>query len=402
MSLTIGVNQARVTRNPLRGQAPAAPATQSPLTFHRRMAGYAASPLFDLPDLARSLGVGRLLAKVEGSRLGLPSFKVLGASWATYHAVCDRLAIDAGADLTIGDLAGRLRQLPSLRLAAATDGNHGRAVAYMARQLGLPCDIFVPAGTAPARIDAIVGEGASVTIVDGTYDDTVARSAQESGPECLVIADTSWDGYTEVPRRVIEGYETIFTETDIALADGGIPQPDVIVVPVGVGALMAAAVTHYRSRSHGDAPTLIGVEPLDANCVQVSVEHGEVTQVPGPHRSIMVGLNCGIPSIVAWPTVSSGVDWFVAVHDDVARDAMRQLADAGIVAGETGAASLAGLAAFIDARRNHRDADQLSRATVLIIVTEGATDPENYQAIVGRPPDAVAQAVQPIAKVQTG
>ena len=158
---------------------------------------------------------------------------------------------------------------------------------------------------------------------------------------------------------------------------------------------MAAGVTHYRSG--GRDAVIVGVEPLDANCVQESVEAGEITPVPGPHRSIMVGLNCGRPSLIAWPRLSRGIDWMVAVDDDSARDAMRALADVGIVAGETGAASLAGFDALVADAPAFEATGLDSHSTVLLVVTEGATDPANYEDIVGRGHDTVGRVITAVS-----
>jgi diaminopropionate ammonia-lyase len=250
--------------------------------FHRRMPGYAPSALFDAPRIASALDVGRVLVKAETQRFGLPSFKVLGASWATYRAVCDRLGHEPEPWPNVTSLAAALKGLRPLTLVAATDGNHGRAVAHMARLLGFSARIFVPVGTAIARVEAIRSEGAAVTIVDGDYDTAVARAAAAAGHRSIVISDTSWPGYETTPCDVIEGYRTIFEEVDDALTVSAAVRPDVVVLPVGVGALMAAAVHHYRAIA-GEAITLVGVEPDTANCLQVSVEHGRPTPVPGPH-----------------------------------------------------------------------------------------------------------------------
>jgi len=359
-------------------------------SFHRRMPAYLATTLFDCPELARRYGVGRVLVKAETQRLGLPSFKILGASWATYRALCDHLGFEPEPWLNINDLARRISYLKPFALAAATDGNHGRAVAFMARLLGFQCQIFVPAGTVPARIHAIQNEGATVTVVAGDYDAAVARSAEEASERCLVISDTSWPGYDLTPRRVVEGYTTIYLEIEQALQAAGVGEPDVVIVPVGVGAFMSATVGYFRSRSWGGA--LVGVEPADANCVQASARAGEMVAVPGPHRSIMVGLNCGLPSPVAWPRVSTGVDWMIAIGDHRAQQGMQELASAGVVAGETGAAALGALAALHDDATTvaFRDQGLLGPAkTLLLVVTEGATDRGNYRAIVGRPPEEV-------------
>jgi diaminopropionate ammonia-lyase len=391
MNATALQTEATLLRNPLASPETRWPAPDPAVwAFHRRMPAYLATTLFDCPELARRYGVGRVLVKAETQRLGLPSFKILGASWAAYRALCDHLGFDPEPWANINDLARRISYLRPFAFAAATDGNHGRAVAFMARLLGFSCHIFVPAGTVPARIHAIQNEGANVTVVDGDYDAAVARSAQEASDKCLVISDTSWPGYDVTPRRVVEGYTTIFLEVEQALRAAGASQPDVVIVPMGVGAFMSSAVTYYRSHEWNGA--LVGVEPADANCVQVSANAGEMVPVPGPHRSIMVGLNCGLPSPVAWPKVSKGVDWMVAIGDERARQGMRELAGSGVVAGETGAAALGALAALHDdtSTADFRERGLLGPdKTVLLMITEGATDRGNYQAVVGRKPEEV-------------
>ncbi len=209
-------------------------------------------------------------------------------------------------------------------------------------------------------------------MVDGTYDDAVAASAALATDRALVVSDTSWDGYTEVPRTVIEGYSTIFSELDAQLAVA----PDVVVVPMGVGALTAAAVDHYSASAR-----VVAVEPLSAACGLHSAAAGHPVYVPGPHDSIMAGLNCGNVSPIAWPTVARGVDVFVAVSDAAAEQAMRDLASIGVVAGETGAASLAGLRAVVE----NTPTDYRAR-NALVLCTEGATDPDAYRRIVGVDP----------------
>ena len=379
----------RVTHNQLRGPLDVAPPDPAVFAFHRRMPAYAATPMFDAPLIATHLGVGSVLVKAETHRLGLPSFKILGASWATYKALVDHVGHDLEPWANINALAANLAHLRPFELAAATDGNHGRAVAFMARLLGFSAHIFVPQGTVDARIAAIKSEGARVTVVAGDYDAAVERSALEADDRCLVISDTSWEGYETTPRRVIEGYGTIFAEVDDALIASGLQRPDVVVVPVGVGAFMSAAVRHYRSGDDQPPVIIVGVEPSTANCVQASVEAGELVVVPGPHTSMMVGLNCGTPSMIAWPTVSSGVDWFVSVDDDAAATAMRELALAGVVAGETGAAALAGLSELCAS--GLATTALTADSTVLVLVSEGATDRDNYESIVGRSPESIGR-----------
>src|SRR4051794_6724855 len=348
-------------------------AAEGPRDLHRRLPGYAPTPLVSTPTLAASIGLSDLHIKVEADRFGLPAFKMLGASWATYCALVDRL----GAEPEWHDLA-RLRAavapLGPLTLAAATDGNHGRAVARMARWLGYGARIFVPAGTVAARIDGIASEGAQVTVVDGTYDDAVATSAALASDDVLVVSDTSWDGYTRIPASVIDGYSTIFAEVDEQLDVA----PDVVCVQLGVGALTAAAAARY-----GADAAIVAVEPHRAACGLRSAEAGHPVTVPGPHDSIMAGLNCGTLSVVAWPAISTGVDIFVAIDDAAAEQAMRDLASVGIEAGETGAAGLAGLQALAG---TDPDAVALTGRSVLIVCTEGPTDPLAYERIVGRRP----------------
>jgi diaminopropionate ammonia-lyase len=300
--------------------------------FHRSLPGYRPSPLVESPGAARALGVARVLVKDESSRFGLPSFKVLGASWATHRAVGDR------RDVT---------------LVCATDGNHGRAVAWMARRLGLPATVFVPADMVPARREAIAGEGARVEVVDGTYDEAVERAAALASDDVLVIQDTAWPGYETVPGWVIDGYATIGAEIDA--------EPDLVAVQIGVGSFAAAMVRRFAGTR------IIGVEPASAACALASIEAGTPTEVPGPHPSVMAGLNCGRVSPVAWPVIARGIEAFAAVDDAWAFAAVELLAADGVTAGDSGAAGLAGLLAFRDTLAPAPD------ATVLVVNTEGAT-----------------------------
>jgi len=365
-----------------------------PETFHRRLPGYAPTPVRDLPALARTAGVARVLVKDESNRFGLPAFKMLGASWASYRALVERLGADTSEAVdevfaswsTIDELAALLAPLRPLDLATATDGNHGRAVARFAAWLGLGARIFVPAGTSAARIAAIEGEGASCTVVDGTYDEAVARAAKEADERCLVVSDTSWPGYDTVPRWVIEGYTTIFAELDEQLVHQGLPDPSVVLVPIGVGALAASVAQWYRAATTGveppgTGPALIGIEPTTAACMQASIRAGHLVEVPGPHRSIMAGLNCGEASPVAWPVVAATYDAFASIGDDVAMAGMRALADEGIVSGESGACTIGLLLSGALALPPD--------ATVLALSTEGATDPAFYEQVVGRAPAQV-------------
>lgn len=357
--------------------------SREPLIFHRRLPDYAPTPLINAPEVARRLGIRQLLVKNESSRLGLPAFKILGASWAVYRTLETRLGKSLEPWDSLADLTAKLAPLRPLTLVTATDGNHGRAVAHIAALFGLGARIFVPAGTAQARIDGIASEGARVEVIEGTYDDAVERAAREANDRCLVISDTSWSGYEQIPQWVMEGYSTILWEIEDELDRRGEKMPDLFPIQFGVGALAAALVRPGFSRM----PKIVSVEPLQAACALASIEAGQIVSLPGPHASIMAGLNCGRPSLIAWPIVSRGIHSFLAIPDERAREAMRALAAEGIVAGETGAASLAGLIEILtgDGNRKYRSALGVTEETrAILLVTEGATDPAAYQQIVGK------------------
>jgi diaminopropionate ammonia-lyase len=371
----------QIYANPHRVPAPPLLHTSGdPRAFHCELPGYAVTPLVEAPALAAELGMDAVWVKVESSRLELPSFKILGASWAVSRLLVDRFGTLPDPP-TLDDLRAALATDDPITLVAATDGNHGRAVARLAHLLGCACRILVPAGTVDARITGIESEGATVEVIEGTYDDAVAASAALAAPDVLVVSDTSWDGYVDVPAHVIEGYTTIFAEVDEQLGDDTV---DLVVVPMGVGALTAAVVAHYSA----DA-AVVAVEPLTAACGLASARAGEPAFVPGPHDSIMAGLNCGTVSLIAWPTVQAGVDAFVAVDDLAAEQAMRDHAALGVDAGETGAASLAGLRALV-AQAADAGIDVRGRRA-LVLCTEGATDPVAYERIVGTIPSSNRQ-----------
>jgi diaminopropionate ammonia-lyase len=388
-------------REVLGGPAP----DRAPLAFHRRLPGYEETPLVDAPGIAEALGVRKVWVKDESARLGLPAFKILGASWAVYKALEERLPGGAFGDWeTVEELKEKLEPLRPLDLVAATDGNHGRALARVAGLLGLGARIFVPEEMVGARREAIAGEGAEVVVVKGTYDEAVERSYEEAGEHSLVVSDMSWPGYERIPAWVIEGYSSMLWEIDDELERRGEAGPDLVVVQVGVGAFAAAVTRHFRVPQRSRHPKLLGVEPAGAACLLESVAAGRIVSVPGPHDSIMAGLNCGRPSLVAWPTVSRGIDVLVAVDDEPAQEAMSLTAASGIVSGETGAAGLGGLLELL--RRGGESPDQEEKARralgvgaesrVLLFNCEGATDPDRYRELVGgarlarKPPEGEA------------
>lgn len=362
----------RLVRNPAVDRARLAAPDGRVLAYHQSWTGYAPTPLKTAPEAAARLGVGSVAVKDESSRFGMPSFKILGASWATHRALCARLGSRPEQLRTVEDLCRRLRG-SSLTLVAATDGNHGRAVARMAKLLGLQSHILVPDDMVDARVAGLRSEGANVTSVAGGYDAAVAASARLGDDDHLVISDTSWPGYDTVPGWVIDGYATMTTEIEDQRRSQGIAPFTIVAVQIGVGAFAASIARAFR----GGTARVIGVEPVSADCVTSSVEVGHPVQLLGKQMSIMAGLNCGTPSAVAWSDLMHGIDEFVTVGDDEAELAMRVLAGDGIVSGESGAAGLAGLLGF---------GPQLGLGEddhVLVVSTEGATDPHGYARAVG-------------------
>jgi diaminopropionate ammonia-lyase len=348
-----------------RGSGSAAPprSASRPRAFHARLPAYAPTPLVAAPALADELGVGELLVKDESRRLGLPAFKMLGAAWATYRALEARAAGSLDGWQSVDELRTAVEPLRPLTLACATEGNHGRAVARMARLVGLDAHVVVPRHVAAARVEAIRDEGARIETIDGTYDDAIERSAELIGERTVVVSDTAWPGYEEIPEWVVEGYSTIFDEID----EAGAAAPGVVAVQMGVGSLAAAAIRHYRGRG----VRILGVEPLAAACVMASIEHGELTTVPGPHDSSMGGLNCGRPSTVAWPDLSTGLDGVVAIDDDAAQAAIDRLAALGLASGPSGAAALGGLLALGDVAGARERLGLSASSRVLVLNTEG-------------------------------
>ena len=330
--------------------------SEDAIAFHRGLDGYAPTRLVPLPTLAAELGVRHVVAKDESSRLGLPAFKALGASWAVHRALRDR---------TDGPLT----------VVTATDGNHGRAVARFARMLGHRASIVVPPGVSRTAVDAILGEGAEVRAVDGSYDDAVAaaaRLADEIGG--VLVQDTAWDGYEEIPGWIVEGYATLFAEADEQLSDAGLGRADLVVVPVGVGSLLQAALAHYRGERTAPGTAVVSVEPEAAACVAPSLAAGRPVTVESG-VTVMAGLNCGTPSSLAWPYMEHGLDAAVAVSERADVQAAHDLAALGVAAGPCGAAGLAAARLALTGegaqdRREHLGIGPDS--VVVLVVTEGS------------------------------
>ena len=357
------------------------PATHPPealLAFHRSLPGYAPTPLVPLDSLAAELGVEKVWLKDETQRIGLPSFKIMGASWAVAAAIARHLTLDS---LDLGSLRASLSG-SGVQLCAATDGNHGRAVARMARLLGVPCRIFVPAGLAEDRIASIASERAEVVRGTHTYDPTVMEAADWAASErALLIQDTSWSGYEEVPRQIVLGYDTILREVDDELRLRGFGTPTLVMAQAGVGSFASAVVAHYGSGD--DRPQFVSIEPDSADCVAASIQEGLPTEAAGHLDSIMAGLNCGVVSELAWPILRDGLGAAVTIDDDGAREGMRELAQAGMSAGECSGAAVGGLRLLLSDARWRERLGITSESCVLVFATEGVTEPSTYTSIVG-------------------
>lgn len=367
---------ARLVRNPYvdRKSVPAPAFTSA--DFHRSIPGFVPTPLREAETAARALRVRSVWVKDESTRLGMPAFKILGASWATYRALMKHLGLPEHEEPTLAGLKKAVAESGrDLALVAATDGNHGRAVARMARMLGLACTIFVPQGTVRSRIKAIARNGASVVVVDGNYDMAIAASAAMADDRHVVISDTSWEGYTECPRWVIDGYQTMLKEVIDLIAEGMIPEPTLVVAQMGVGAFSCAVASAF---AHRPARLLVGAEPTVADCLTTSIERGgAITIIADTPYTSMAGLNCGTPSIVAWDINKAAFGAFGTVEDVDAEAATRVLHHDWIDSGESGAAGLACLLRWGQALGLREDDD------VLVFVTEGVTDPSNFARIIG-------------------
>ncbi len=328
------------------------------------MPGYAATPLGSVPALARLWGVDSVQVKDESHRWGLPAFKILGASWATNRALCARAGRPPAASLAdLRDVAAR----SSVTLVTATDGNHGRALAWMARLLGLPARIYVPGGLPEPALAAIRGEGARVLDTGLVYDDTVARAAESIGGGDLLIQDTAWQGYEQVPGWIVDGYVTLLDEIDRQRPNA----PMVLVVPTGVGSLLQAVLQHYPA-SADRRTRVLAVEPVTAACVTASLAGGHPVTVETSAPTCMAGLNCGTVSRIAWPVIRRRLDAAIGVTDDETGWAMGILRANGVPVGPCGAASAAGVQAALDIPGGAATLGLDENASVVLLSTEGA------------------------------
>lgn len=361
--------------------------------------GFAPTPLHDLKGLATAAGLGAVYYKDEGGRFGLGSFKALGGAYAVLRLLQDHVATAigvvpdsiTGADLMAGRHAALVRDVT---VTCATDGNHGRSVAWGASLFGCRCVIYIHALVSDGRRAAIEAFGAQVVRTAGNYDESVRQAQADAERQgWFVVSDTSYPGYEDVPRKVMQGYAVMAAE---ALAQ--CPQPPThIFVQGGVGGLAAAVLAHAWETLGAACPTLVVVEPDRADCLRRSAEAGRPVVVDGALDTMMAGLACGEVSLVAWKILSAGAAGFMAIDDDSAAAMMRRLAtpaggDPPVVAGES---AVAGLAGALAAREDAALAATLGlgpQSRILVFGTEGATDPALYAQIVGRSADAVLHA----------
>jgi len=352
--------------------------------------GYAATALHSLPALASATGVAQLLIKDESTRFGLRAFKAMGGIYALFCLLRARAARLGQRDIDMHDLLGAEPNelAAALTVACATTGNHGRSVARAAQIFGCRCVIYVPRGTTAGRVAALEAFGAQVVHHDGTYDSAVARAQHEAAVHgWCILSDTAYPGQADTPRDVMHGYRVIADE--IVQQVGSQPPPTHVFVQAGVGGLAAAVCSHFWEVWQSARPRYIVVEPRYAACMLQSARGGERTDIAGPFDTRMYGLASGQPSSLAWEILARGADDFVSIEDAASFHAMHVLAsplaaDPPIIAGEAGAAGLGALL-VASSSADYRGALNLDRASrVLLIVTEGATDPATYAAIVGR------------------
>ena len=356
--------------------------------FHRSLPGYRPTPLVRLSGLAGYLGINQLSIKDESFRFDLKAFKVLGASYAM--AKCLGEVIGLGDDaLTCNNIIAHKSAYDHLTFVTATDGNHGRAVAWAANLFGCKSVVYMPEGSSPVRLEAIRKFGAKASVTGLNFDDSVmyaSQQAQENG--WILLQDTSWEGYEKVPRHIMQGYATLITES---MGQGQEKKlPTHVFVQAGVGSFAAAIIASLISLAGGAAPKFIVVEPEGAPCLFESIKKGRRVRIKGDLATIMAGLSCGEPSRMGWKILKSAASAFLMCSDAVARRGMKVLGnplegDQRIISGESGAVTLGALFEIMsdkDNRKIRTDIGLDSGSRVLLFSTEGDTDPDVYRDIV--------------------
>ena len=357
--------------------------------------GYEPTPLISLDGIAKSAGVASVLLKDEAPRFGLGSFKALGGAYAVSKILMSHLQQKLGHPVTLNDLSSGEHSALSNEIAVscATDGNHGRSVAWGAQQFGCPCIIYIHSEVSEGRKSAIEHFGASVIRVEGNYDDSV-RIADEQAKlhNRIVVSDTSYPGYTQIPADVMRGY-TVLADEAFEQMNGVVPTH--VFLQGGVGGFAAAITARIRDHFTEQQPRIVVVEPDQAACINNSIAKGEPVAVHGELATIMAGLACGEVSLIAFDVLLRCIDDVLVIPDESAIATMQLLAsgsagDQPLVSGESGVTGLAGfaLASGITSLSGALGLDSNSR--VLIISTEGATDPVVYEALVGRAASEIA------------
>ncbi|SDL13237.1 diaminopropionate ammonia-lyase [Natronincola ferrireducens] len=363
-------------------------------SFHESFPVYTETPLRDMKNLAKELGLGGIYVKDESYRFGLNAFKVLGGSFALGNYLANKLNRSI-SEMPYEKLISEevKKELGDIVFVTATDGNHGRGVAWTANQLKQNSVVYMPKGSAKERLDNIIAEGAEASIIDGNYDEAVRlanRMAEEKG--WVMVQDTAWEGYEDIPTWIIQGYSTMGYEAYEQLKSLGEEKPTHIFLQAGVGS-MAGAITGLFSAIYGeDRPIITIVEPNKADCIYKTAEanDGELRFVTGDMDTIMAGLACGEPCTIGWNILKDYADNFISCPDYTAAKGMRILGnppqgDERIISGESGAAPLGCVAEIMTNNnltwmREKLKLDENSR--VLFMSTEGDTDKENYRDIV--------------------
>lgn len=365
------------------------------MAFHQSFPQYAPTPLASLPAMAGYLGVKGIYVKDESYRFGLNAFKVLGGSFSMACYIAKELGKDVG-DITYDYLTSDefLRDFGQATFFTATDGNHGRGVAWAARQLKQKAVVHMPKNSAKSHFDNIAGEGAKVTIEDVNYDECVRMAAREAleARKGIVIQDTAWEGYEEVPAWIMQGYGTMALEADTQLKEAGAGRPTHIFVQAGVGSLAGAVQGYFSNLYPDDCPSTAILEAEAAACLYKSAcaDDGDPRYVTGDLGTIMAGLACGEPNTLAWDILKNHASFFLSCPDCLARSGMRLLGaplkgDPRVISGESGAIGMGVLKAVMtDSRyKDLRESMGLTEDSVILMFsTEGDTDPVNYRKIV--------------------
>ena len=350
---------------------------------------YAPTPLHNLRGFADEIGIAQLFYKDEATRFGLGSFKALGGAYAVLHSVAQEISKQRGTATDIEALmAGHLNEVAGeITVVTATDGNHGRSVAWGAKNVGCKCIIYMHAEVSPGRQSAVEAFGAQVVRVAGDYGESVRKAAQDAETNnWLLVSDTAWPGYTDIPRSVMAGYTVMSTEAMNQLPPTVTPTH--VFVQGGCGGLAGAVCVDLWHRYDTQRPLFIVVEPVPAACLFQSAVAGQLVNISVTRESIMGGLSCGEVSLLGWDILESGADHFLTIEDDAIGPLMKRLAqgtsdDPRIVAGEAAVAGLAGCIAACADTDLRQNLDLNENSSVLVFGTEGATDPTVYRQLVG-------------------